>query len=304
MHLRRNVLIFHAGALGDFVLSWPLAMALARIHPQSRIIYVTHGQKGALAERVLRVESTDIESGWHPLFGGDASNLPPNVRKLLDGAHSIYSFLAHDDDPWSAAVRAVAPDADLSCLRPRPPEGAAVHSVDHLLAQLAPRKAVHEAVQQMMRSITDRGLMARKPIARRITVHPGSGSPAKCWPAEHFLETCRRFRADGFDVRVLLGEVELERWSGAVRGAFNEVATVHQPASYVDLLNELIESDLFLGNDSGPGHLAGAVGIPTHILFGLTDPVVWRPIGPRVRALRHAPLAELQPERVYEWIRR
>ncbi|HWP39838.1 MAG TPA: hypothetical protein VNL70_02845, partial [Tepidisphaeraceae bacterium] len=62
--LRRNVLIFHQAALGDFVVTWPIAMALSRIWPQSRIIYVTHGQKGALAERVLRVERADAEAGW------------------------------------------------------------------------------------------------------------------------------------------------------------------------------------------------------------------------------------------------
>src|SRR4051812_7612452 len=90
---KRNVLIFHLGALGDFVLSWPLAMALARIHPQSRIIYVTHAQKGALAAKVLRVESSDIESGWHHLHG-DATRLPEGPRKLLAGAHAIYTFLA------------------------------------------------------------------------------------------------------------------------------------------------------------------------------------------------------------------
>ena len=40
----RNILLFHAGALGDFVVTWPLALALARLHPQSRVFYVT--QKG------------------------------------------------------------------------------------------------------------------------------------------------------------------------------------------------------------------------------------------------------------------
>ena len=49
--IRRNVLIFHAGALGDFVLSWPLVMALGRLHPQSRIIVVTHASKGRLPGR-------------------------------------------------------------------------------------------------------------------------------------------------------------------------------------------------------------------------------------------------------------
>ena len=57
MALRRNILLFHQGALGDFVLTWPIALALARIHPQSRVFYVTHAQKGKLAEKVLGVES-------------------------------------------------------------------------------------------------------------------------------------------------------------------------------------------------------------------------------------------------------
>jgi len=47
--LKRNVVIFHQAALGDFIITWPLAMALSRVFPQSRIIYVTHSQKGALA---------------------------------------------------------------------------------------------------------------------------------------------------------------------------------------------------------------------------------------------------------------
>src|SRR6185503_13974252 len=94
--LRRNVLIFHAGALGDFVLAWPLVLALGRLHPQSRIIVVTHASKGALAEAALRVESADIEQGWHALFADDSSPLD-NVRKMLEAAHSIYSFIGGGD---------------------------------------------------------------------------------------------------------------------------------------------------------------------------------------------------------------
>ena len=74
---RRNVLIFHAGALGDFVLTWPLALALGRVYPQSRVYYVTHGSKAALAEKVLRVEGSDIEGGWSALHSPDAALSPP-----------------------------------------------------------------------------------------------------------------------------------------------------------------------------------------------------------------------------------
>ena len=54
MSLRRNVLIFHQAALGDFVVTWPLAVALGRLFPQSRVLYVTHASKGQLAERAAR----------------------------------------------------------------------------------------------------------------------------------------------------------------------------------------------------------------------------------------------------------
>src|SRR5215471_17876794 len=96
----RNVLIFHAGALGDFVLTWPLAVALGRLHPQSRIFYVTQSQKGKLAERVLGIDAVDSEVGWHSLFG-DAKGLPEQSLKLLEGSHSIYSFIAKDGDAWT-----------------------------------------------------------------------------------------------------------------------------------------------------------------------------------------------------------
>src|SRR5439155_18558684 len=102
--LRRNVLILHAGALGDFILAWPLILALGRLHPQSRIIVVTHASKGALAEAAMRVESSDIEMGWHALFS-DAAEVGENVAKMLEGAHSIYSFVSRDGDVTTTNLR-------------------------------------------------------------------------------------------------------------------------------------------------------------------------------------------------------
>src|SRR5947207_8441506 len=71
--IRRHVLIFHQAALGDFVVTWPIAVALGRMFPQSRISYVTHASKGQLASRVIGVESMDVEQGWHLLHAENAS---------------------------------------------------------------------------------------------------------------------------------------------------------------------------------------------------------------------------------------
>ena len=62
-------------------------LALGRLHPQSRIIVVTHASKGALAEAALRVESTDIEQGWHALFADNPA--PPDTVANHTGAKGL-----------------------------------------------------------------------------------------------------------------------------------------------------------------------------------------------------------------------
>src|SRR3954469_21556066 len=149
--LRRNVLILHSGALGDFVLAWPLVLALGRLHPQSRIICVTHASKGALAEAALRVESGDIEHGWHGLFTDDVGEIDQRAMKLLDAAHAVYSFLS--DEKLTKNLSARASHAQIVSLRTIPPEGWTKHASDWLIEQLTPQPAVKSAVEQILRSI-------------------------------------------------------------------------------------------------------------------------------------------------------
>lgn len=297
--LRRNVLIFHAGALGDFVLTWPLALALGRLYPQSRIIYVTAQQKGRLAQKALRVESTDMEAGWHALHG-DATTLPPPAMKLLTGAHSILNFANQSEDRWHANVKSLAPSAELITLTPKVPTDSAKHITEHYLDQLTRWPATHAAVQQILRSVHDRGVGYRLLPGGGVVIHPGSGSPVKCWPLERFLELAMRWKSQGQAVRFLIGEVERERWGPEKVKTLCATGTVVEPQSYVDLLAELSTADVFVGNDSGPGHLAAIIGVPSVSLFGPTDPIVWRPLGPRCRVLAGKTLEEISIDQIFE----
>ena len=56
---------------------------------------------------------------------------------------------------------------------------------------------------------------------------------------------------------MLLGEVELERWPAAIIEQFRATADVQTPGNLLDLLAEITSAAAFVGNDSGPGHLAG-----------------------------------------------
>ena len=285
MALRRNILIFHQGALGDFVVTWPLALALGRVFAQSRIFYVTAGQKGALAEKALRLESNDIENGWHHLFSQEPK-LPEAATKLLDGAQQIISFVSGPDDLWAQNVHRLAPDVPLTTLSTVPPDDFAGHITDFMLQQLRPFPVIEAAMTQMLRSIATRGLGVPRPSSGPIVIHPGAGSGKKCWPAERFLELASQLRNAGQVVQVILGEVELELWPAHQIEAFGKSAEVKRTGSLIELMDILRNASNFVGNDSGPGHLAAIMGVPTVSIFGPKDPVRWRPLGPNVRLVQ------------------
>lgn len=301
MAIGRNILLFHLGALGDFVVTWPLALTLARIYPQSRLFCVTHAQKGALAEKVLRVESLDIEGGWHHLYT-DPAALPEASAKRLAGAHSVVSFIAAAGDPWTKNVQALAPaGAAVINLTTKPPEGFGGHVSEFLLEQLSAWSAAQTAAGQILRSIASRGIMGDPTPGDTVVIHPGAGSPRKCWPAEKFLELIGRLREEGRPVRVLIGEVEREAWGAGPIDRLRAVAEVVEPGTLVELMGHLHGARAFVGNDSGPGHLAGILGVPTLSVFGpASNAANWRPLGPRVRVVEAADLQTLAAGRVYD----
>jgi heptosyltransferase III len=303
--LRRNVLIFHSGGLGDFVLTWPLAAALGRLHPQSRIIYVTDASKGDLVAKVLRLDWMDAETAWPALYS-DATKLPEKFAKVLVHCHSIYTFIASEGDAWHKNVAALAPEAAIYCARVKPPAEYSRHASEFLLEQLAGFAAVRGAVEQILASIQSKGigtLRAAETHQGPIILHPGSGAREKCWPVKGFVELARSLVDLGVSVKIVLGEVELERFSQdeikELESASPKVLVV-RPSRYADLLTELAVARALVGNDSGPAHLAAVIGVPTVCVFGPTDPHVWRPMGPVVRVIRRANLSELTADQVVQ----
>lgn len=297
--MRRNVLVFHTGALGDLVLALPIALALTRLYPTSRVRFIAAAQKAVLAARLAGVEPIDVENGFSVLFS-ESADVPDPIRRLLADAHRILTFVAEPDDPWSRRVRTLAPEARLTHLRLRPPPGwsdpAAPdhrHAVDHLVHQCGrPDRGgdvtLHEAARQMRLHVARTGLLRQLPAqGRGILLHPGAGSPTKCYPLDSFRELALLARdALKDDILWVLGEVELERMGTADRRAMEAVGDVHVTTDLLNLLEELTAARVLVGNDSGPGHLAALAGVPVLSLFGPTDPAVWSPLGPHVRVLR------------------
>ena len=120
-----------------------------------------------------------------------------------------------------------------------------------------------------------------------LWIHPGSGSDNKNAPLSCFAGFASKWLGSKTMNRVAFsfGEADGEVWSNFEKLEIfkdTRVQVVRSP-SLCELRNMMVEqASVFLGNDSGPGHLAASLGIPTRIVFRSTDPKIWAPLGPRV----------------------
>jgi heptosyltransferase III len=128
----------------------------------------------------------------------------------------------------------------------------------------------------------------RKVNRALIAIHPGSGSEAKNWPLDRFVELTRELLRSDEKRQLLLvgGEADEERVTKLVRALPNERVSVIKPFSLTKLASLLQNCALFIGHDSGISHLAAAVETPCLLLFGPTDPAIWAPANLQVRVLR------------------
>jgi heptosyltransferase III len=98
---------------------------------------------------------------------------------------------------------------------------------------------------------------------KRVMIHPEASTEDKRWFSHRFVRLAQRLRKRGYDVQFVIAPHERERW--------RDLATLDIPAPHFENLHELAcyvyESGWFIGNDSGIGHLASNLGIPSLSLF-------------------------------------
>lgn len=270
-----STLVFHAGALGDSVLLWPM---LRRLRRAGRVTLVTDRAKGQLAGRELGIDAIDSERPrftrlWNASPTGQADHrkgphgaeTPDTEPRLGEPVSRVVSFLT--DQPgsvWAANARRAFPHAELELHAAPVDRPAALH-----LAAGAESEASFRS----------------NPLGP-IVLHVGAGSREKRWPIDRWsLLADRAARwtvasdAPSNGVVVIAGEVEAEQFDRDERAAFSRLR-----GRFLTDLGSLAETlraaSLVIGHDSGPTHLAAQLGVRTVALFGPTDPRRWAPIGP------------------------
>ncbi len=112
------------------------------------------------------------------------------------------------------------------------------------------------------------------PGRKTVLIHSGAGQPVRVWPLENYRRIAARLRGKKIPVQVVCDPDQRDWW---LRAGENSVAA---PATVTELIALTDSAGAFIGNDSGPGHLAAFCGVPTFTLFGPQLPEWFAPLHP------------------------
>jgi hypothetical protein len=214
----------------------------------------------------------------------------------------ISCFVEADSLPARRLMR-MCGAGELTALPIRPPAGFGGHLTDLWRRQLGLAGRSEAAAWTIPPAwLTDAsGALKRLGVdagRRYVVIHPGAGSPDKCWAMERFLDVAASLGSAGMDVVFALGPVELERWPSKRISRLRDAAAVLADAPLTRLAGVLAGAAALLGNDSGAAHLAAAVGAPTVALFGPTSPTGFAPLGRSVTCLSGDTMDDIATSRV------
>lgn len=274
----RRILFITLSNIGDLVLTTPALEALHAAYPDHAIDIVADPRSSELLRAcpyLGTLHHRDKSRGWRGMLA--------LVRALRRVRYTAVVDLRTDFVPWLLRSQRRA-------ARWHRPSHGQHASAQHLaiVSRVLPAGFTVPPPRvwiQAQDTEFAREALASIPAKRWLAVAPGANWPGKIWPLNHYVELARRL-SDLCDGLLVLGgpgdrvlAVELaERARMAVCDLAGRT-TLCQAAALLDL------AAVFVGNDSGLGHMAAARGIPTLTLFGPGRPERYRPLGARARMI-------------------
>lgn len=264
-----RVLVLFPGALGDAVCLEPAIAYLAQSGPT-----VVHARGAAAEVAALFPARPEVRS----LDGVEIARLfsagdDPATERWLARFARVVSFTGADVP--AVAQRIGATRNGIVVHFPRPP--LEVHATDYFLRAVRGDTRGDGACPRL---VAPEG--AAPPSERaRLALLPGGSSAAKRAPRELLAELASRWRAARGEVDVVLGPAETDE-----DDAWRRLGRIVRPADVAGLAAYLATSSAFVGNDSGPSHVAAALGVPGVVLYTTTDPAHFGPRGAAITSLR------------------
>ncbi len=294
----QSILVVHLAGIGDLLMGrWALE-GLRRQHPSARIVLLTWQKNLETAELISSVDERlglSSDSSVKALIGN--LRLAVQLRKnRFDWAINAYQVYRR----WGvlklaallaviAAGQTIGRDTDEKgwCFNRRIKESSldAAHEVQrqlHLMECLGVAAAPVAAALRLSAGdektaddwLRRNGINSDAPFA---VIHPGSGRAGHRWMPERFGQLATILeKEDGLRIVITGSKAELPL-AGQIASFLKQPAVAAGELSFGELAHLLRRSRIFISNDSGPAHLAAALGVPMVVIFGPGDPARYGP---------------------------
>ena len=304
----QRLLIVRLSSIGDIVHALPAAAALAESLPAARVDWVVEKRFAVLLEanpHLHRVIALDT-LGWRRRLASASAwrEIREGIRQLrcigYDAALDFQGLWKSSVVAWLsrapkrvgfAAGRLREPGAGLLYTdRVSPPPQVHVVKENLVLVESLGAKAAkwqfplpqntgdNDYVAARLRELTS---------DRVIIVNPGGGWRAKCWAPENYATLVRQIAGSRQEALVLTGAPAEEPMIREIIRASGMPRVTYLPTSIVQFIALVRRAQLFIGGDTGPLHLAAAVGTPVVGIYGPTDPTRNGPFSPDDIALHN-----------------
>lgn len=256
-----RVAIIRLRSLGDCVLTTPALALLKQTRPDLEIGIAVEPKFAAVFEgsglvsKILEPAWRAVRN-WKPVL---CVNLHGGTRSqwitALSGAKWRAGF-AHHSTTFAYTFKIGRAQGILGV-------NGTVHTAEHLASAFF---ALGVPVQEVPRA---RLFAADSPLKGRYAVlHPFASAAEKQWPPERFCEVARYLKLWNIEP-VFLGAAENDtapfRAHEVFQGSLSDAKAVISGAT------------VFIGNDSGPAHMAAAFAVPSAVLFSTSNPAIWGP---------------------------
>jgi len=250
-------------SLGDCVLTTPALDVLKRSRPDLRLAVMVEDRFRAIFEG-----NPDIETLLRPAWS-ELRAWRPELCLNLHGGSASTRLTALSGARWRAGFQHYRGQFLYNVRIPRAQqilgEERKVHTAEHIASAM-----FYLGAERM--KIPRAKLFAAAPPAGRAyaVIHPVASELGKTWPAAGFLKAARYLS------EVLKLEPVFIAGPGEDLTFSREYRTV-AGAPLGEIKSLLRGAALFLGNDSGPAHIAAAFGVPVVVVFGSSDAAIWHP---------------------------
>lgn len=297
----KNILIAKPSSLGDIVLALPALTALRKSFPNAKISWLVRPEFAPLLENhphlteVIPFDRKFLGKAWfHPrAFGALVSLIGRLRRGRFDVAFDFQGLFRTAILAWLSGCKkrigmANAREfASLLYTDKVPPDPQNPHLVDYYMRMIRAAGASQTSVefvfpQDRVAADSVANLLASHGVAggSYAVIVPGSAQADKCWPVERFAILAEKVSSQfGLPIVAAGTASEAALVETLKQKAHVPVANLAGQTSLRELVALLRAARLVVSNDTGPGHIAAALGMPLALMFSWSNPARIAPYG-------------------------